>query len=188
MDSPTYNEPPLVRVCLGHAGLVAILGMLLPGGESLGWLHAIVWPAAELIPNAVRMTALAPDPIFAQTLIGISLWIAIFILAFHVTVMRTWGYHTKAFRRQSYRLLAMGYVWSIAALFIAVFWWLPYLTSIGTGRTHFLVRLATSNSFGVATAMNQLLISMPLFCLLLVWFIHTCTTTHHTQHRSKRIE
>ncbi|MBL0421730.1 hypothetical protein JI739_15335 [Ramlibacter sp. AW1] len=179
MSSPTYKEPPLGRVYLGHSIVVALLGGLLPTGDSLSWLHSIVWPAAQLIPNAVLLTERAPDPIFAQTLIGISLWIAIGILAFHVAVMRKWGYHTKTFSRPSHKFFALCCWWAIVSLLLSIAWFLPLVEPISQGRAYYLIRSATSGPFGVATAMNQLLVSMPLFLVLLLWLGHACTTIRY---------
>jgi hypothetical protein len=107
--APRYEEPPLVKICLGHALFTAVLGALLPSGEHLAWLHRLMLPVVELIPNAVRLTERAPDVVFAQTFIGLSLLISWAILLFCIVAVR--GYHTRAFETSIRRVLAFTYGW-----------------------------------------------------------------------------
>lgn len=95
MNSPRYKEPPIVKAWIGHAIGTGLLGALLPGGDHLGFLHRLMLPIVELIPNAMRITSRSPDPMFAQTFIGLSLLIALMILLYFVFFMR--GYHTRTF-------------------------------------------------------------------------------------------
>ncbi len=177
MSPQIYKEPPLVKTYLGHATVTGVLGMLLPSGEHLGWLHERVLPVVELIPNAVRMTNRAPDPVFSQTFIGLSLVVAFAILVFYVVAMR--GYHTRTFDRTITRILALAYVWGIVLILLAIFWWMPYLDPLSKGRAYFITRAAISSNLGVITAMNQLVVGMPLLCCLGLWGGHACTNVRH---------
>lgn len=177
MTSKIYKEPPLVKTYIGHATATGLLGLLLPSGEHLGWLHERVLPVVELIPNAVRMTNRAPDPVFAQTFIGLSLLVAFAILAFYVVAMQ--GYHTKTFDRTITRILTLAYGWALVLLMLSIAWWMPYLDPLSRGRAYFITRVAVSSNLGVITAMNQLVVGMPLLFLLLLWLSHACTTVRH---------
>lgn len=171
---PAYKQPPLVQTYFGHAIGTAALGALLPSGDQLSSLHALVRPVVELIPNAVRVTNRAPDPIFAQTFIGISLLIAFAILVIYVIAMR--GYHTKTFLSAGKRWAVLLVMWLLVLFMLTSLWRWPYLDPLSKGRAHFLLMAATSGRLGVVTAMNQLVVGMPMLFLLVLWLGHFCTT------------
>lgn len=177
MNYSSYKHPPLVQAYLGHAIGTTLLGALLPSGEHLGWLHALVRPIVELIPNAVRITNRAPDPVFAQTFIGLSLVIAFLILLFFIVAVR--GYHTKTFESTWRRALALLYIWGIVLVLLLSFWAVPYMDPASKGRAYFLVKAATSSNLGVLTFMNQSVVGFPLFCFLVLWLGHACTTVRN---------
>jgi heme/copper-type cytochrome/quinol oxidase subunit 4 len=163
---------------VAHAVGIALLGALLPSGEHLAWLHRLVSPVVELIPNAIRITNRSPDPVFAQTFIGLSLVIALLMLLYFILAMR--GYHTKAFESTWKRFLALFYNWVVAGvIMLGILWFMPYLDPLSKGRAYFLLNAATSSTAGVFTVMNQLVVGMPLACPLSIWLGHACTTVRH---------
>jgi hypothetical protein len=178
MNTPSYKQPPIVHAWVGHAFGTSLLGALLPSGEHLGWLHRLVSPLVELIPNAVRITNRSPDPVFAQTFIGLSLVIAFLVLLYFIVAVR--GYHTKTFESTSRRFLALFYIWVVAGvIMLGILWFMPYLDPVSKGRAYFLLKAATSGNSGVLTVMNQLVVGIPLICLLSIWLGHACTTVRH---------
>lgn len=177
MTTWRYKQPPLVQTYLGHAVGTAVLGALLPPGDKLGHIHALVQPLVELIPNAVRITQRTADPVFAQTFLGLSLLMALAILVFYVVAMR--GYHTRTFETTGKRLLLLAQAWVVVFPVLALLWWAPYLDPLSKGKAHFLINAAVSSHSGVITAMNQLIVGMPLVCCLLLWGVHACTSTRH---------
>ncbi|QHE88055.1 hypothetical protein F9K07_25755 [Hydrogenophaga sp. BPS33] len=164
-----------MKAYLGHAIGTAFLGLLLPSGEHLGPLHRLMLPIVELIPNAMRATARTPDPVFAQTFIGMSLLIAFLILLYFTVAVR--GYHLKTFESRAKRWLALLYAWSVVCFLLLVLWKWPYLDPLSMSRSYFLLKAATSGTFGVLTAMNQLVVGIPLSFFLTLWAGHACTTT-----------
>lgn len=178
MNSSTpYRQPPLMKAYFSHAIGTALLGLLLPAGEHLAWLHSLVKPIVALIPNAARVTERAPDPVLAQTFIGLSLLIASAILLYCIVAVR--GYHTKTFERSIQRWLSLMYMWGCVLLLLGIAWWMPYLDPLSKGRTYFMLKAATSSNAGVLVVMNQLLVGFPLFGFLMLWLGHTCTTVRH---------
>lgn len=177
MNAPTYKHPPIMKAYLGHAMGTALLGAVLPSGEHLELLHRLMLPIVELIPNAVRITERAPDPMFAQTFIGLSLVIALVILLYFVVAVR--GYHTKTFFSSTKRWLALIYVWAIVSMGLLIFWLIPYMDPLSEGRAYYLVKAATSSNLGVLTVMNQSVVGFPFFCFLMLWFGHACTTARN---------
>ncbi|NIM41637.1 MAG: hypothetical protein GTN84_11130 [Hydrogenophaga sp.] len=174
MNSTVYKQPPMMRAYFVHAFGTAALGVLLPSGQHLVWLHSLMQPVVALIPNALRVTERAPDPVFAQTFIGLSLLIASAILLYCIVAVR--GYHTKTFESSTKRWLALTHVWAIVLVILGIAWWMPYLDPISKGRAYFMLNAATSSKGGVLVIMNQLLVGFPLFCFLVLWLGHTCTT------------
>ena len=174
MDRVSYRQPPLGKVYLGHAIETALLGVLLPSSEHLTALHRLMLPIVELIPNALRITSRAPDQIFAQTFIGLSLLIAFLILVYFIVAMRV--YHTKTFESGRKRFYSLVYGWIVfGGIMLGIAWFVPYLDPASKDRTYFLVMAATSGTTGVLTVMNQLIVGLPLFCLLMLWLGNACT-------------
>lgn len=173
MNASTYKQPPLMKAYSAHAVGTMLLGALLPSGEHLGLLHSLMLPIVKLIPNAVRITNRAPDPVFAQTFIGLSLLIAFLILLYFIVAVR--GYHTKTFESSWRRFWALVHIWLIVAVILGIAWFMPYLDPVSKGRAYFLVKAATSGTTGILTVMNQLVAGMPLACLLSIWLGHACT-------------
>lgn len=170
----TYRHPPLMKAYLSHAVGTAVIGTLLPSGEHLTWLHRLLQPVVNLIPNAIRIPLRAPDPVFAQTFIGLSLLIAAAILLYFVVAVR--GYRTRTFDSAIKRWLVLVYGWCVVLLCLAIFWWMPLLDPLSKGRAYFILRAATSSDLGVVVVMNQLLVGFPMSMLLLIWLGHACTT------------
>jgi hypothetical protein len=177
MNTPRYKEPPLVKICLGHALGTAVLGALLPSGEHLGWLHRLMLPVVELIPNAVRLTERAPDVVFVQSFIGLSLLTSWVILLFCIGAMR--GYHTRLFESTAKRVTALIYGWAFVGCCIGIAWFMPYLDPLAHGRTYFMLKAAVSSTVGVLVVMNMLLVWAPLFLMLGLWMGHTCTSVRY---------
>jgi hypothetical protein len=174
-NSNRYREPPLIKTYFGHAALICLIGFLLPKGVDSNWLHGLMWPIVSLIPNAVRLTNRCVDPVFAQTLMGLSLLLSVLIIVFYIVAMR--GYHTKAFESKFKRRWALIYVWSFVLLILTIFWVVPFIDPLSHGRAYFLLLGATSSYFGIMSVMNQLLVGGPLLGLLMLWSAHSCTTT-----------
>lgn len=164
-----------MQAYLGHALGSALLGILLPTGEYLTSLHEVVQPLVNLIPNAVRITERAPDPVFAQTFVGLSLVIAFAILLYFIVAVH--DYHTRTFLNSKRRLLALAYGWVIVAALLGAFWFVPYLDPLSKGRAYFLLNAAVSSGWGVVTILNQLVVGLPMALLLMMWAGHTCTKT-----------
>lgn len=162
---------------IGHAVGTGLLGFILPSGENLGWLHRLVLPIVEIIPNAMRITSRAPDPVFAQTFIGLSLLIALMIFLYFVFFMR--GYHTRTFETAGKRYLLITGGWLLTILMLSGFWIISYMNPLSKGRTYFLLQAATSGDFGVLTIMNLLVAGGPLLFLLFIWACHACTKVHN---------
>lgn len=177
MNAHPYKHPPLMKAYLAHAIGTALLGAVLPSGEYLEVLHRLMLPIVELIPNAMRITERAPDPMFAQTFIGLSLVIALAILLYFVVAVR--GYHTKTFATSTKRWLALIYVWAIVLVMLGVAWFMPYLDPLSMGRTYFFLKAAASSNVGVLTVMNQLIVGLPLASLLTIWGGHACTNVRN---------
>lgn len=133
MNTPTWREPPLIKVYLGHAIGTALLGAMLPSGEHLRSLHRLMLPIVELIPNVVRITSRAPDPVFAQTFIGLSLLIAFLILMYFIVAVR--GYHTRTFDStwKRFGMLLFGSL-------VGISWFWPYLDPISKGKAYFFYK------------------------------------------------
>lgn len=163
-----------MKICLSHALGTTVLGVLMPTGEHLRWLHPLMLPVVELIPNAVRLTERAPDVVFAQTFIGLSLLISWVIVLLCVVALR--GYHTRTFESTTKRAIALISVWTTVGFGIAVAWFAPYLDPLAHGRTHFLLQAATTSSVGVVTAMNVLVVWIPMLLLLTLWIGHAFTS------------
>jgi hypothetical protein len=163
-----------MKAYLAHAIGMALLGVLLPSGDHLGFVHRLVTPLVEAIPNAQRVTLLAPDPIFAQTYIGLSLVFALAILLFFIVKMR--GYRTKTFDSARQRRGALASMWAIVAMSLGLFWFVPYLDPASKGRLYFLIHAATSSEFGVLFVMNLLIVGFVLLPLLGLWAGHACTS------------
>jgi len=178
MNTPSYKPPPIVHAWVGHAVGTGLLGALLPSGEHLGWLHRLMLPIVEVIPNAMRITSRAPDPVFAQTFIGLSLLIALLILLYFVFFMR--GYHTRTFDAAGRRYLVIAGGWLLTILMLSSFWIISYMNPLSKGRTYFLLQAATSGEVGVLTMMNQLVAGGPLLFLLAMWLAHACTTARNS--------
>lgn len=174
MNTPSYKPPPIVHAWVGHAVGTGLLGFMLPSGEHLGWLHRLVSPLVELIPNAVRLTNRSADPILAQTFIGLSLAIAFLILLYFKIAAK--GYRTGMFDSKLRRYMVILIFWVIyIVVFVGVFWFLPYMDPASKGKTYFLVKGATSGTPGMVLIMNQLIVGLPLFMFLLLWVVHECT-------------
>lgn len=174
MNALAYRQPPLMKAYLGHAIGTFLLGVLLPSGEHLELLHRLMLPFVKLIPNAVRITNRAHDPVFAQTFIGLSLLIAFLILLYFIVAVR--GYHTKTFESTWKRSLSLVYGWVVfGGIMIGILWFMPYLDPVSKGRAFFLVKAATSGTTGVLTVMNQLVVGIPFASFLTLLFGHACT-------------
>lgn len=174
MNTPSYKQPPIVHAWVGHAVGTGLLGFMLPSGEHLGWLHRLVIPVVELIPNAVRLTNRSVDPILAQTFIGLSLAIAFLILLYFKIAVK--DYRTKVFDSKLRRYTAILFGWVIfIVVFVGVFWFIPYMDPASKGKAYFLVKGATSGTPGMVLIMNQLIVGFPLFMFLLLWVGHECT-------------
>lgn len=177
MNSPRYKAPPIFKAWIGHAIGTGLLGALLPGGEHLGFLHRLMLPIVEVIPNAMRITSRSPDPVFAQTFIGLSLLIALMILLYFVFFVR--GYHTRTFETAGKRHLAIAGFWLLTILMLSSFWIISYMNPLSKGRTYFLLQAATSGEVGVLTIINLLVAGGPLLFLLTAWLAHACTTVRN---------
>lgn len=174
MNSSTpYRQPPLMKAYFAHAIATAVMGLLLPSGKHLTGLHQLLQPIVNLIPNAVRIPLRAPDPVFAQTFIGLSLLAAAATLLYFVVAVR--GYRTRTFDSAVKRWLVLVYGWCVVSLCLTIAWWMPLLDPLSKGRAYFLLKAATSSDFGVVIVMNQLLVGFPMSLLLLMWLGHACT-------------
>lgn len=150
-----------MKICLGHAVGTALLGALLPSGEHMGWLHRLMLPVLESIPNAVRLTERAPDVVFAQTCIGLSLLISWSILLFCIVAVR--GYHTRTFETATKKVLMLIYGWAFVGCCIGIAWFMPYLDPLAHGRTYSMLKAAVSGTLGVLVVMNMLLVWLHCF-------------------------
>lgn len=174
MNSSTpYRQPPVMKAYFAHAIGTAVMGLLLPAGEHLTALHQWMQPVVNLFPNAVRIPLRAPDPVFAQTFIGLSLLAAAAVLLYFVVAVR--GYRTRTFDSAIKRWTGLFLGWCLISLCLAIFWFVPLLDPLSKGRAYFLLKAATSSDFGVVIVMNQLLVGFPMSLLLLMWLGHVCT-------------
>lgn len=174
MNSSTpYRQPPLMKVYFVHAISTAVLGLLMPSGEHLTWLHQLLQPIVNLIPNAVRIPLRAPDPVFAQTFIGLSLLAAAAILLYFVVAVH--GYRTRTFDSAVKRWAGLFFGWCFVLLCLTIFWFVPLLDPLSKGRAYFFLKVATSSDLGVVIVMNQLLVGFPMVMLLGVLAGHKCT-------------
>lgn len=175
MNTSKYKHPPLMQAYAGHAVGTAILGALLPSGEHLDWLHRLMIPIVELIPNAARITSRAPDPVFAQAFIGLSILIAALVLLTFVIFIFP-GYHTKTFHEVFKRRIGLLYLWFIAIVILSFFWLIPYLDPLSKGQLYYLQAAALSGKVGVLVVINQLTVGFPLSILLFLGVAHRCTS------------
>lgn len=174
MNSHTpYRQPPLMKIYFSHVISTVVIGLLLPGGEHLAWLHGLLQPVVSLIPNAVRIPLRAPDPVFAQTFIGLSLLIAAAILLYFVVGVR--GYRTRTFDSAVKRWAGLFFGWCFVLLCLTISWFVPLLDPLSKGRAYFLLKAATSSDLGVVIVMNQLLVGFPMVMLLTILAGHKCT-------------
>lgn len=174
MNASYYRQPPLVKFYIGHAIGTAFLGLFMPSGEHLETLHRLMFPIVQLIPNAWRITNRVSDPTFAQAFIGLSLLIAFLILMYFVFFGR--GYKIIVFESKWQRFLMLFYAWIFFGfVMIGIAWFMPYLDPASKGRAYFMIVAATSSTAGILTVMNQLIVGIPLFCFLFIWFAHACS-------------
>lgn len=159
---------------IGHAVGTGLLGFMLPSGEHLEWLYRLVKPVVELIPNAVRLSNRSPNPILAQTFIGLSLLIALLILLYFAFFVR--GYHQKTFPNHWQRLSMFILVTPFVLMVLHAGWFLSYVNPAAKGRTYYLLKGAAAGDMGIFIVMNQLIVGIPLLFLLAFWSCHACTS------------
>jgi hypothetical protein len=170
-----YRQPPLMGIYLSHAIGTAVLGALLPSGQHLQSLHTAILPMLKLFPGAIAITKNAPDIVFAQVFLALSLLIAVCVLIGAVLFVSRGGYHTRTFKTAAARWRALVVFWFLTAFMMTVVWNVPYVIDGAQDRIYFLIKAATSSTFGVLTAMNQLIVGMPLVGLLTSLVIPFCT-------------
>jgi hypothetical protein len=163
----TRKEPPLAKIYFGHAIGTALLGMLLLSSKQTKSWHPYTQPILEWFPGAISISRLAPDPVSTQIFLVTSLLIAACLLIWTVWHVSRGGYHTKTFESQSKRWLAFLYVWSLTGVLAASLWNISYSLDGAQTRAYFMIKAAISSDIGVVTAMNQIIVGMPLFFMLL---------------------
>jgi hypothetical protein len=161
-----YRQPPLMKIYLGHAVGTATLGALLPPGEHLQGLHAITQPLLQLIPGAMSISKLAPDPVFAQVFLALSLLIAGCMLIGAVWHVSRGGYHVKTFESKKEWWKAFLTVALFTFFVVAAFWGVSHGIDGAETRAHFLTKTAISSKLGVLTIMNQMIVSWPFAVIM----------------------
>ena len=162
----TRREPPWAKIYFGHAIGTALLGMLLLSSKQTKDLHPYTQPILEWFPGAMSISRLAPDPVSTQVFLVVSLLIAALLLIWSVWHVSRGGYHTKMFETQKERWTVILGFWGFAATCPAVFWSISYSLDGAQTRAYFLIKTAVSSEFGVLTAMNQLIVGLPLMMVM----------------------
>jgi hypothetical protein len=170
-----HRQPPWMKIYLSHALGTAALGAILPAGEHLSSLHALISPFALKIPGAVALTRQTADPVFAQVFLALSLLIAACLVIGAIWHVSRGGYHTKSFSSQWDRLFTFTWVGLFAALVIAVFWLNSYGLDGAQTRSWVMTKVAVSSQIGVLTVMNQLIVGFPLVFVLTLTTLPFCT-------------
>lgn len=165
-----YRQPPWMKIYLGHAIGTAVLGMLLLSSNQTKKLHPYTQPILEWFPGAISISKQAPDPVSTQVFLVISMLIAAILLIWAVGNVSRGGYHTKTFDSQKERWTVLLFGWALAVIFVTCLWNVSYSMDGAQTRAYFFIKVAISSKFGVLTAMNQLIVGLPLF------FIVTTTT------------
>ena len=157
-----------MNIYLGHAIGTAVLGALLPAGEHLKDIHPLIQPILQWFPGAISLSKQAPDSVFAQVFLALSMLIAAFMLIgaiFHASRVR---YVEKTFANRREWWKAYLLVLLFAILGMAIFWNAPYTPDGAETRAYALTVVAISNKLGVLTIMNQLIVGVPLYLLLML--------------------
>ncbi|TFY96444.1 hypothetical protein [Ramlibacter rhizophilus] len=188
MGSQEYKHPPIGIPYLGHTVGAALMGALLPKGDYLILMHSLIWPIVSWIPNVVRLTVNAPDPVFAQVFIGLSLIASTGILGFYCFFMGSRGYRTRTFNSAWHRVMFLSYMWVVLGTCLAILWVVPYVGPASKGRAYFLFKSATASDFGVVVVMNQLVVGLPFMMLLALWIAHACTGSRSFVGVPRRVE
>lgn len=170
-----YREPPWTKVYFAHVIGTAFLGALLPAGEQLKGIHSVTQPFLQWFPGAVSISSLAPDPIFAQAFLALSMLVALCMVIGTVWHVSRGGYHTKTFESQSKRLVGILLLWGGSVLVIAALWSISYSVEGAQTPGYFFIKAAISSEVGVLTAMNQIIVGIPLFLTLFSTIVPFCT-------------
>jgi hypothetical protein len=169
----------LLWTLAAHFAITTMLGALMRTGSSLSALHQFVLPLTDLIPNVKRYADKSVDAVFAETFIGCSLIIAaVLFVIFAIKLPAKTG---KTFYRQWERPLVLIWGTFLCMGLICVMWFGP-INPLSKGRAYFMIHAATSSYAGIVLVMNNLLVWIPLFMLLMTFGAFRSTSTHLIDH------
>lgn len=169
------RQPPLMQFYFAHALLTGLIGILMPRGDQLKEIHALIKPWLALLPGAIHISEKSPDPVFAQVFLAMSLVLAVLFSAIYVICISGNKYYMKKFSSRTQRLQGFLMIGLGMCLFTIFLWTNSYGLDGAATRSHATISVAVSGYFGILTAMNFLIVGIPLFFLL--GFLSGCFCT-----------
>jgi hypothetical protein len=168
MNRKVVHMLPITKIFFGHYFGSALVGLTLLSLESLRFAHFWLKSFVDWIPNVPDMVRLTPDPIFAETFLGASFFIALAILVYLMIFCRK-KYYSMTYSSRTEKFFRGALFALFSVLLIFVMWIRPYADADHVGRTSAIIGGAISTRIGIILVMNFLVVGIPLLFALFIW-------------------